>query len=83
MGGSGQNDGTKYADYEGCGVSQNRTKPYQWYGLYFGTVWGQKAIKTVPNRTQYLKILVLGTIYGAAVFGRNCGFRLFGRLVWF
>ena len=54
MGGSGQNDGAKYADYEGGGMIKNRTKPYQWYGLSFGTVWGQKAKKTVPNHTQYL-----------------------------
>jgi hypothetical protein len=35
-------------------MSQNRTKPYQWYGLSSGTVWGQKARKTVPNHTEYL-----------------------------
>jgi hypothetical protein len=35
-------------------MSKNRTKAYQWYGLSFGTVRGQKARKTVPNRTEYL-----------------------------
>jgi hypothetical protein len=54
MGGSGQNDGANHADYAWGGMIQNRTKPYQWYGLSFGTVRGQKAIKTVPNHTSNL-----------------------------
>jgi hypothetical protein len=35
-------------------MSQNRTKPYQGTVCLSGTVWGQKARKTVPNHTEYL-----------------------------